>query len=30
MIINEDLYVVIEKFSYEWPEIQDIKRLLSK
>lgn len=31
MIINEDLqYAVIGKFSYGWPEIQDLRRLIPK
>lgn len=29
MIINEDLqYAVIDKFSYEWTEIQDLRKLI--
>ncbi|KAH0749082.1 hypothetical protein KY290_028314 [Solanum tuberosum] len=31
MIVNENLeYAMIEKFSYEWPEIQDLRKLISK
>ncbi|KAG5581764.1 hypothetical protein H5410_052391 [Solanum commersonii] len=31
MIINEDLqFAVIGKFSYEWPDIQDLRRLIPK
>lgn len=31
MIINEDLqFAIIGKFSYGWPEIQDLRRLISK
>lgn len=31
MIINKDLhYAVIGKFSYGWPEIQDLRRLIPK
>ncbi|WMV59325.1 hypothetical protein MTR67_052710 [Solanum verrucosum] len=31
MIINEDLqYAVIGKFSYGWPDIQDLRRLIPK
>lgn len=31
MIINENLeYAVIDKFSYEWPEIQELRRLIPK
>ncbi|KAH0746415.1 hypothetical protein KY285_008072 [Solanum tuberosum] len=31
IIVNEDLqYAVIGKFSYGWPEIQDLRRLIPK
>ncbi|WMV47050.1 hypothetical protein MTR67_040435 [Solanum verrucosum] len=31
MIVNENLeYAVIGKFSYGWPEIQDLRKLISK
>lgn len=31
MIISEDLqYVVVGKISYEWPDIQDLRRLIPK
>ncbi|KAF3678420.1 hypothetical protein FXO37_04393 [Capsicum annuum] len=31
MIVNEKLqYAVIEKFSYGWPEIQDLRKLIPK
>ncbi|KAH0717073.1 hypothetical protein KY285_013104 [Solanum tuberosum] len=31
MIINEDLqYAVVAKFSYGWPDIQDLRRLIPK
>lgn len=31
MIVNENLqYAVIEKFSYEWPEIQKLRKLITK
>lgn len=31
MIVNEDLqYAVIGKFSYGWPDIQDLRRLIPK
>lgn len=31
MIINENLeYAIIDKFSYGWPEIQELRRLISK
>lgn len=31
MIINENLeYAVIGKFSYRWPEIQELRRLIPK
>lgn len=31
MIVNEDLeYVVVGKFSYGWPDIQDLRKLIPK
>lgn len=31
MIINEDLqYAIIEKISYDWPNIQNLRRLIPK